>query len=305
MKDTILKENREFYKGKGLGEEELKYVCGVGEVKALRRPRSSSHKGENGRLLIVGGSRLFHGASMWALKTASRIVDLVFYASVEENLTVARKIKEIKAKVFDFIGIKMAEIDDYAKEADCILIGPGLMRGEETKKLTEKMLKGRPQERWVIDAGSLQMMEPGLLNENCLITPHKKEFEGLFGVRLEGIKKFDFGEVKKKALFLQGFARKFGGVILLKGVVDLIASPTAWKFNLTGNEGMTKGGTGDVLAGLVAGFYCKNEAFLSACAGVFVNGLAGDRLKKRVGVWFNASDLCEEIPKTLKWCEDF
>jgi NAD(P)H-hydrate epimerase len=302
MKNLIGKGNRRFYKDKGLSEEELEHVCGVDEVKALRRPEKTSHKGEGGKLLIIGGSRLFHGASMWALKTASRIVDLVFYASVQENLEAARK---IKSEVFDFIGIRVEEIDDYIKEADCILIGPGLMREEETKKLTERLLKKYPQKKWVIDAGSLQMMDWRLLRENCLITPHRKEFQRLFGVGFEGIGEFKFGEVKDRALFLQNFAKKFGGVILMKGVVDLVVSPTAWKFNLTGNEGMTKGGTGDVLAGLVAGFNSKNEAFLSACAGIFVNGLAGDRLKKRVGVWFNASDLCEEIPKTLKWCEDF
>ena len=302
MKNSIDTENRRYFKGRRLNEEELGYICGVSEVKALRRPKKTSHKGENGKLLIVGGSRLFHGASMWALKTASRIVDLVFYASIEENLEVARK---IKSEVFDFIGIRVEEIEDYIKEADCVLIGPGLMRVEETKKLTERWLKNYPKKRWVIDAGSLQMMEPGLLNENCLITPHKKEFERLFEVNFEGIEEFKLAQVKEKALFLQSFAKKFGGVILMKGVVDLVVSPTLWKFNLTGNEGMTKGGTGDVLAGLVAGFYCKNEAFLSACAGIFVNGLTGDRLKERVGVWFNASDLCEEIPKTLKWCEDF
>ncbi len=302
MKNFIDTENRRYFKGRRLNEEELGHICGVGEVKALRRPKKTSHKGENGKLLIVGGSRLFHGASMWALKTASRVVDLVFYASVEENLEVARK---IKSEVFDFIGIRVEEIEDYIKEADCVLIGPGLMRVEETKKLTERWLKNYPKKRWVIDAGSLQMMEPGLLNENCLITPHKKEFERLFGASFEGVEKFKFAKVKEKAMMVQNFAKKFGGVILMKGVVDLVVSPTLWKFNLTGNEGMTKGGTGDVLAGLVAGFYCKNEAFLSACAGIFVNGLAGDRLKERVGVLFNASDLCEEIPITLKWCEDF
>ena len=302
MKNFIDTENRRYFKGRRLNEEELGHICGVGEVKALRRPKKTSHKGENGKLLIVGGSRLFHGASMWALKTASRVVDLVFYASVEENLEVARK---IKSEVFDFIGIRMEEIEDYIKEADCVLIGPGLMREEGTKKLTERLLKKYPKKKWVIDAGSLQTIDNRLLNENCLITPHRKEFERLFGVKFEPVGDFKFEEVKKKTLFLQSFAKKFGGVILMKGVVDLVVSPTLWKFNLTGNEGMTKGGTGDVLAGLVAGFYCKNEAFLSACAGIFVNGLAGDRLKRRVGVWFNASDLCEEIPITLKWCEDF
>ena len=63
---------------------------------------------------------------------------------------------------------------------------------------------------------------------------------------------------------------------------------------------MTKGGTGDVLAGLVAALYCKNEAFLSACAGSYINKKAGENLFKRVGYYFNASDLADEIPRVMK-----
>ena len=63
---------------------------------------------------------------------------------------------------------------------------------------------------------------------------------------------------------------------------------------------MTKGGTGDVLAGLVAALACKNDSFLAASAGSFINKKAGDSLFKRVGPYFNASDLCDEIPKVMK-----
>lgn len=69
--------------------------------------------------------------------------------------------------------------------------------------------------------------------------------------------------------------------------------------NKTGNEGMTKGGTGDVLAGLIAALYCKNEAFLAASAGIYLNGLAGDRLYMMVGPFFNSSDLVREIPAVM------
>ena len=63
---------------------------------------------------------------------------------------------------------------------------------------------------------------------------------------------------------------------------------------------MTKGGTGDVLAGLIASLYCKNEAFLSATAGSFINKKAGESLFKRVGYYFNSSDLVNEIPAAMK-----
>ena len=63
---------------------------------------------------------------------------------------------------------------------------------------------------------------------------------------------------------------------------------------------MTKGGTGDVLAGLVAALYCKNDAFLSACAGSYINKKAGESLQKKVGIYFNATDLAAEIPRVMK-----
>ena len=95
-------------------------------------------------------------------------------------------------------------------------------------------------------------------------------------------------------------SKKFGCTILLKGVKDYIFTKKNIWMNETGNEGMTKGGTGDVLAGLVSALYCKNEAEIAACVGAYVNGLAGDRLKERVGIYYNASDLVEEIPYVLK-----
>ncbi|MEK7165288.1 MAG: NAD(P)H-hydrate dehydratase, partial [Patescibacteria group bacterium] len=67
-----------------------------------------------------------------------------------------------------------------------------------------------------------------------------------------------------------------------------------------GNSGMTKGGTGDVLAGLIAALATKNDPFLATIAGSFINKKAGDALYKKVGPFFNASDLADEIPKVMK-----
>ena len=104
---------------------------------------------------------------------------------------------------------------------------------------------------------------------------------------------------------IKKMAKKYGCIIVVKGKEDYVASDTQFKINKTGNVGMTKGGTGDVLAGLIASFACQNDLFISATAGVFINGLAGDRLKKKVSSYYNASDLIKEIPKTIKFCEDF
>jgi len=260
-------------------------------LRKLYRPHPNSHKGQNGKLMIIGGSKLFHAASLWALKVASRIVDMVFYSSVPDNNEI---VKVLKKEFRDGIIIRRDKIGDYIDEADCVLIGPGLPRLEgqeeednDTKELTETLLKKYPYKKWVIDGGSLQVINPSIIPNASIITPHKGEFSKLFGKDADE-------EV------ISSMAKKYGIVILTKGEKDIVCSKEECVKVLGGNPGMTKGGTGDVLAGLTASLYCKNEAFLSACAGSYINKKAGDYLYKSVGPYFNASNLTNEIPKIMK-----
>src|SRR3972149_11685720 len=103
------------------------------ELTNLYLPPKDSHKGKNGRLLIIGGSHLFHAASLWALKVASRIVDLVHYSSIEENNKIVQGLKE---EFRDGIVVSRSEIESYIEEDDCILIGPGMLRAENSKLKT-------------------------------------------------------------------------------------------------------------------------------------------------------------------------
>jgi len=253
------------------------------ELKKLYQPSKDSHKGQNGKLLVIGGSELFHAASMWALEVASRIVDMVFYASTPVNEEIVKKQKE---RFHDGIVVPTDELDEYLKEADCVLIGPGMVRGKETEEKVNSLLKKYLDKRWVIDGGAVQMMDKELLTKTMIVTPHIKEFKRLFGVEKDG-------EMVKK------MAGKYGCTIVLKGLEDVVCDGSRCVRNKTGNEGMTKGGTGDVLAGLIGGLYCKNEAFLAASCGVYLNGLAGDRLHSLVGSNFNASDLVKELPRVM------
>src|SRR3990167_4773571 len=92
-------------------------------LKNLYKPAPSSHKGDNGKVLIIAGSKLFHAASLWPLTVASRIVDMVFYCSTDENNELVAKAKE---EFRNGIIVTRSKVEDYIKEADCILIGPGL-----------------------------------------------------------------------------------------------------------------------------------------------------------------------------------
>ncbi len=260
-------------------------------LQQLYKPSGDYHKGQNGKLLLIGGSKLFHAASLWSLQVASRIVDMVFYASVPENNEIVSKAKE---EFRNGIVIPRSKLADYINEVDCILIGPGLPRengieegDDDTKKLTEALLKKYPDKKWVIDGGSLQTIDPSLLPKNAILTPHNQEFETLFGMQ-------------PSAENAMEMAKKFGVVILLKGEKDIVCSLEKCVEISGGNSGMTKGGTGDVLAGLVASLYCKNDAFLAACSASYINKKAGESLFEKVGTSFNSSDLASEIPRVMK-----
>ena len=275
-------------------------------LKQLYKPAKDSHKGQNGKLMIIGGSMLFHGASLWALEVASRIVDMVFYSSVAENNDL---VKKLKAEFRNGLVVPRDKIDHYMEEADCILIGPGLPRsqGEEpgddnTKELTTRLLTIYKDKQWVIDGGSLQTIQPELIPPGAILTPHQQEFERLFEEIRDKRK-----EIRSKtetnsliAYHLSLITKKYHCTILLKGQTDIVCSVEDCVEVSGGNPGMTKGGTGDVLAGLVAALACKNNPFLAAAAGSFINKKAGDELYKRVGPYFNASDLANEIPKVMK-----
>ena len=276
-------------------------------LELVRTASSGSHKGQNGKLLIIGGSELFHAASAWSLQVAARVVDMVFYSSVPENNNL---IQEAKRFFWDGMVVPRTELLSYLEEADCVLIGPGMTRqspipakrsreewktipkeqiqwNESTWEITNWLLAHYPQKRWVLDAGALQMVDPDLLTASMIVTPHKGEFAHLFGVTCSE----EHARAQTRALN--------NLTILAKGEHDLIAQGEKFLAISGGNAGMTKGGSGDVLAGLVAALYCKNSAWISAVSGSFFCKTAGDDLFREKGTFFTTSELAEQIPRTM------
>ena len=274
------------------------------DLKKLYIPAADSHKGQNGKVLVIGGSHLFHSSAFWALEMASKIVDMVYFSSTPMNNEI---VKKLKAKFINGIIVPREKLEDYIAEADSILIGPGLPRpdgqelgDDDTKVLTEKFLMKYPNKKWVIDGGSLQVIPPEIIPKTAIITPNKKEFELLFrNVILSETKNLKDPSALPQDDIVH-MARKYEITILLKGQVDFVADSNSVVKITGGNAGMTKGGTGDVLAGLVAALYSKNNAFLSASAGSFINKKAGESLFERMGLYYNASDLVLEIPVVMK-----
>lgn len=265
------------------------------DISQLTLPKPGSHKGQNGRLLIIGGSTLFHAASLWALEVASRIVDLVHYSSVPENNDI---VMESKMQFRNGIVIRRDDVEAYIDEDDCILIGPGMLRDQETELLTHQLLTKYNKKQWVIDAGALQMLDLSDIPEHAILTPHKREFAWLWEKsQVTGNRQQESEDDAEKVHI---FAKTYNCVVLMKGSVDIAASADVTVGIEGGNEGMTKGGTGDVLSGLISALACTNDPFLATIAGSYINKAAGDALHKKVGPFFNASDLAGQIPKTMK-----
>jgi len=270
------------------------------ELKKLFVPKEST---KNGQVTIIGGSELFHGAPLLSLKVASRIVDMVFFASPEPS--VGKVAEEFKSKLFSFICVPWDEVDAYIKKSDSILIGPGFMRfgsertpedkrdysyhdaGKKSREITERLLKKFPVKRWVIDGGSLQVMDVDWIPKNAVLTPNKKEFELLFRVK------------EQESERVKELAEKYSCVINAKGSRNIVYSPTDCVEIPGGNAGLTKGGVGDVLAGLTVALLAKNEPFLAATSASFICKMASDMLYSKVGTNYNADDLADQIPITL------
>jgi len=266
-------------------------------VGRLTHPRRDSHKGQNGKLLVIGGSELFHGSLIWSAEIASRMVDMVHVSSpaMVNNQLMKQRLKE---QFWNGIVVPWEHVEDYIEEDDCILIGPGMVReegwmgiGDETKQIVDRLLKKYPKKKWVVDGGALQEVDQELLTGSMVITPHRREWERLTGQPI-------IEEEREKQVIL--FSKKHHGLtVLLKGSTDLVVQQEETVMVEGGNAGMTKGGTGDVLAGMVAALATTNDIWLAAQAGSILNKMAGDRLFETRGQYYNASDLMAEIPVVL------
>jgi NAD(P)H-hydrate epimerase len=243
-------------------------------LEQIKLPSADSHKVDNGRVLVLGGSRLFHAASFWSACMASKIVDMVHFSSpaMENNDLMRVRAKE---KFWEGIVVSWEEVAHYIEEDDVILIGPGMERGEETREIANRLLKKYPNKRWVVDGGALQEVDPSLLDENMIVTPNVRESEILSEKIPSGV------------------------TILSKGPTDVVTNGKERVKVVGGNGGMTKGGTGDVLAGLVAALYAKSPAMAACVVASRVNKQAGERLAQRVGPFFGAGELIPEVQMVL------
>lgn len=269
----------------------------------LHVPQANSHKGDNGRVLVIGGSKLFHASIFWAAQAASKLVDLVHFSSpANENNDLVRY--RLKQGFWEGIVVDWQDIEHYIQEDDAILIGPGMPRsnglypGETpTSEVVNMLVSKYPDKKWVIDGGALQEIEPSLLNHNHIITPHRGEWERVASkMKDERLKIKDWDDARQRAEIIAQLSLRLNGItILTKGKIDVVCQGDRSVIIEGGNAGMTKGGTGDVLAGVVAAFFAKNDSFLAAQAGSYLTKQAGERALEEKGYWFGAEDVVRKV----------
>jgi len=277
--------------------------AGPGDVLLVTRPRpSESHKGDFGRLLVIGGSETFSGApALVALAALRTGVDLAYVAAPEKTAYAIASMSP------DLITIKLegthlnvgnvSALKTYIEAANAIALGPGLGLHSETREAVKAVIEAveSAAKPLLLDADGLKAFAEfkKKLNVPLVLTPHAGEYAILTGKKLPEDLKEKISEVQKTAVEL-------GAIVLLKGPIDIISDEKRFKLNFTGNSGMTVGGTGDVLSGIVGAFLAQQiDPFEAAVAGAFVNGAAGDFVFEEKGYHMIPTDLIQRIPQVL------
>ncbi len=289
---------------------EAEYFVNYGDFLRLKNRDSSSHKGNNGRLLVIGGSKDYSGAPAIAgMAAIGAGADLVYVASPQNAAEAIKSTSPdliVKSLEGDKLSLKHSdEILSLVDNVDSVLIGPGAGIDEDTSKLFN-ILVTKIKKPIVLDADALKQVELSLIKnrEDIILTPHIFEFKSFFKVENDlklDIDSYDFSKVDENIAEFQKIIRQIKGTVVVKGKYDLILSGNKFKINKSGNAGMTVGGTGDALAGISASLLSQGlSSFDSASLATFINGLAGDEAYNIKGNGFSATDLVSYIGSVIK-----
>jgi NAD(P)H-hydrate epimerase len=251
---------------------------------------------------VIGGSDVYSGAPAYVVLGALRTgVDLAYVAAPERAAyaisAYSPNLITIKLAGTHLNGANVSAIEPFLNMATAVAIGPGLGLHEETKEAVKALITSVEKTRkpLLLDADGLKAFGEfkRRLRVPVVFTPHAGEYNALVG-------HFPPADLEEKVEDVRRCVQEIGGVLLLKGNVDVISDGKRVKLNSTGNPGMTVGGTGDVLSGIVAAFLSQGaEAFEAAVAGAFVNGACGDFVQREQGYHMVATDLIDWIPRVL------
>jgi NAD(P)H-hydrate epimerase len=263
-------------------------------------PRSiSSRKGDNGTVLVAGGSKFYHGAPVLATMAALRSGADLVYTAVPRSI-----IREVRSFSPAIIALPLPDdkltkgstnrlIAMVPKNADSASVGMGMSLEPEALKILIRKLR-QAGTRILLDASALipEILEE-ITNTGVIVTPHLGEYKRLFGSE-------PGSNEKDKVSNVHRLAKEYGITIVLKGSVNIISDGEQIAAIDRSTPAMTVGGTGDVLSGLAAGLLARMKPFDAAIVAIYINGLAGALAYKKAGLHIIATDLIDNLPLAMK-----
>ena len=272
----------------------------------LPEPDAEGDKEARGRVLVVGGGRETPGAvvlaGVAALRAGAGKLQVATGASnaalVAASLPEARVFALPETRAGKLSKAACAKLEEHLPKAQCVCLGPGLIEDESVARFVEatlRLCRGVPV---VLDAGAVACLGAArellhALGRRAVVTPNADELEELYGLEPGSGGRL---EAARRA------ARELRAVVVLKGRETFVVSPEGRAFvNRAGTVGLATSGSGDVLAGVIAGLVARGAAPAHAAAwGVYLHALAGERLSRRVGpLGFLARELPAEIPPLM------
>ena len=282
-------------------QEKLTYCYEFEDFK-IKFPKRTpdSHKGTYGKVLLIVGSKGMSGAALLCARAAYTTgAGLVQIYTHEDNRVILQKSLP-EAIVTTYSEYDENELKQMLEWADVVGIGSGLGMSETAEKLVKYTIQ-YSSIPCVADADALNLIAKDIsilqhIKQKMILTPHMKEMSRLLSCDLQDLK-------GKKLELLEQFVNKYPVTCVLKDARTLIGNANENTFlNLTGNSAMAKGGSGDVLTGIISGILAqKVEAYQAACLGVYLHGLSGDFAKEQKGAYsVLAGDLVDSVGEILK-----
>ncbi len=271
--------------------------------------KKNAHKYSTGKVLTIAGSGSFPGAARMTAKSALKIgagASILCYPKSVRKL-IFNKATEIVVNSYEDNGkeyLTVSNIKEFEKKlewADAAAIGPGLGREPETQDAVIEILKKKKCKHIVIDADGIFALNndryKNINLEGIILTPHHGEFANLVGI--------ETSELRKNVLFYgKKFVEDTGAYLILKGAPTIIFTPNGDALiNTTGNPGMAKFGTGDVLTGTIAGLLAQmKDSEKAIVSGVYIHSLAADLLLNEFTDYgYTAENIIKKLPDAVKF----
>lgn len=267
------------------------YMYEVEDLKRIPKRPFYSNKGTFGKVLVVAGCETMSGAAVLAAKAAYTMgAGLVKVISTENNRDI------ILSSVPECLFASRQELSEGLEWADAVVIGPGLGLSKESEELVNYVIENSPVPT-VIDGDGIRLCQTltDTLSDNFILTPHVKEMSYLTGSSVSELQQDILGTTKDAAGDWQC-------IIAQKDARTVVSNGEEMYINVSGNNALATGGSGDVLAGMLGGLLGqKMEPFEATKLAVFIHGMSGDVMaKEKTPYSVMASDILAGIPQVIK-----